>query len=117
MGELGALFNPGMRHELEERRSKAMRREEEGNARDGDLRIDLESGVAVINAPGSADSGRPQREATPAPAERAGSETPADATADHESAASTEQSATAARSDQLPALRPRGKRGMAASAR
>ena len=48
MGELGALFNPGMRHELEERRSKAMRREEEGNARDGDLRIDLESGVAVI---------------------------------------------------------------------
>ena len=31
-----ALFNPGMRHELEERRSKAMRREEEGNARDGD---------------------------------------------------------------------------------
>ena len=53
MGELGALFNPGMRHELEERRAKAMRREEEGNARDGDLRIDLESGVAVINIPGA----------------------------------------------------------------
>ena len=52
MGELGALFNPGMRHELEERRARAARREEEGNARDGDLRIDLESGVAVINAPG-----------------------------------------------------------------
>ena len=52
MGELGALFNPGMRHELEERRSKAMRREEEGNARDGDLRIDLESGVAVIAVDG-----------------------------------------------------------------
>ena len=51
MGELGALFNPGMRHELEERRSKAARREEEGNARDGDLRIDLDSGVAVINVP------------------------------------------------------------------
>ena len=57
MGELGALFNPGMRHELEERRSKAMRREEEGNARDGDLRIDLESGVAVINVP-AADTDR-----------------------------------------------------------
>ena len=55
MGELGALFNPGMRHELEERRAKAARREEEGNARDGDLRIDLESGVAVINAQGDDD--------------------------------------------------------------
>ncbi|GGL95854.1 DUF6191 domain-containing protein [Nakamurella endophytica] len=56
LGELGALFNPGMRHEMEERRSKAMRREEEGNARDGDLRIDLESGVAVINSPGGRDA-------------------------------------------------------------
>jgi hypothetical protein len=51
LGELGALFNPGMRHEIEERKSKANRREEEGNARDGDLRIDLSSGVAVINVP------------------------------------------------------------------
>src|ERR1700712_5238649 len=51
MGELGALFNPGMRHEIEERESKGNRREEEGNARDGDLRIDLASGVAVINIP------------------------------------------------------------------
>jgi hypothetical protein len=48
LGEFGALFNPGMRHELEERRAKQMLREEEGNARKGDLRIDLESGVAVI---------------------------------------------------------------------
>ena len=63
MGELGALFNPGMRHELEERRSKAMRREEEGNARDSDLRIDLESGVAVINAPGRAGGSAPPAEA------------------------------------------------------
>ena len=39
-----------MRHEMEERQSKASRREEEGNARDGDdVRIDLESGVAVID--------------------------------------------------------------------
>lgn len=52
LGELGALFNPGMRHEIEERKSKANRREEEGNARDGDIRIDLASGVAVINLPG-----------------------------------------------------------------
>jgi len=49
MGELGALFNPGMRHEIAERQAKAIRREEEGNARDGDLRIDLASGVAVIS--------------------------------------------------------------------
>ncbi|MBM9465794.1 DUF6191 domain-containing protein [Nakamurella leprariae] len=49
LGDLGALFNPGMRHELAERRSRAMRREEEGHGRDGDLRIDFESGVAVIN--------------------------------------------------------------------
>ena len=40
-----------MRHEIEERESKANRREEEGNARDGDLRIDLASGVAVIGIP------------------------------------------------------------------
>ena len=57
LGELGALFNPGMRHELEERRSRALRREEEGNARDGDVRIDLDSGVAVINAPARSDAG------------------------------------------------------------
>jgi hypothetical protein len=49
MGELGALFNPGMRHEIEERQSKASRREEEGQADPGNLRIDLLSGVAVIN--------------------------------------------------------------------
>ncbi|GAA2000653.1 DUF6191 domain-containing protein [Nakamurella flavida] len=54
MGELGALFNPGMRHELAERKAKALRREEEGNAGDGELRIDLETGVATIKiqAPG-----------------------------------------------------------------
>lgn len=59
MGELGALFNPGMRHEIEERESKQNRREEEGNARDGDLRIDLASGVAVINVPGRAAGAGP----------------------------------------------------------
>ncbi len=54
MGELGALFNPGMRHEIEERQSKAMRREEEGSARKGNLRIDLDSGVAIISVGGAA---------------------------------------------------------------
>jgi len=48
MGELGALFNPGMRHEIAERKAKAARREEEGNADPGNLRIDLLSGIAVI---------------------------------------------------------------------
>lgn len=56
MGELGALFNPGMRHELEERRAKALRREEEGNARDGDYRIDLDSGVVTFTAEPEADA-------------------------------------------------------------
>ncbi len=58
MGELGALFNPGMRHEIEERQSKAVRREEEGNARDGDQQIDLDSGVAVIDLSGRAERER-----------------------------------------------------------
>ncbi len=70
MGELGALFNPGMRHEIEERESKQNRREEEGNARDGDLRIDLASGVAVINIPGRASAG--PHDENQAPAEQAG---------------------------------------------
>ncbi|AZI58132.1 hypothetical protein EH165_08255 [Nakamurella antarctica] len=51
MGPLGEIFNPGMRHEIEERRSKALRREEEGHGRDSDLRIDLESGFVVIESP------------------------------------------------------------------
>lgn len=55
MGPLGEIFNPGMRHEIEERRSKALRREEDGNARDADLRIDLESGFVNIVAPASDD--------------------------------------------------------------
>lgn len=48
LGELGALFNPGMRHEMEEKRAKQMLREEEGTGRKGRLGIDLDSGVAVI---------------------------------------------------------------------
>ena len=122
MGELGALFNPGMRHELEERQSKAARREEEGNARDGDLRIDLESGVAVINITGSdddqdgergngasADAGSAsatQPEATARPAGRHAAESADD---DDRSAAEIKP--------EPPALRPRGKRGMSAANR
>lgn len=62
MGELGALFNPGMRHEIEERQSKASRREEEGQADPGNLRIDLLSGVAVINMRGKADEQHPEED-------------------------------------------------------
>ncbi len=54
LGELGALFNPGMRHEEEEKRAKQMLREEEGTGRQGRLGIDLESGVVVIGADGAA---------------------------------------------------------------
>lgn len=57
MGELGAMFNPGMRHEIAERKAKAARREEEGTADPGNLRIDLLSGIAVINlGPGAQDA-------------------------------------------------------------
>jgi hypothetical protein len=97
MGELGALFNPGMRHELEERQAKAARREEEGNARDGDLRIDLESGVAVINIHESDDD----------------DDSP-DQAADQNGAPAVEAAAGRATAEKPdPAvLRPRGKRGM-----
>lgn len=128
MGELGALFNPGMRHELEERRARAARREEEGNARDGDLRIDLDSGVAVINAPDDDDgddrAGDPQERATDAPA-NAGTEAgpaavdsdePADQPAN---AATAVHASAAAEPNDAPAAppRPRGKRAMSASKR
>ena len=139
MGELGALFNPGMRHELEERRSKAMRREEEGNARDGDLRIDLESGVAVINVPG-ADGGTAEQSSVSGP-DRAAEQvevaepgTAADkdqapledrpdhaaadlCTADPSILAATPAAAAAAAAAAPAQPRPRGKRGLAASSR
>ena len=146
MGELGALFNPGMRHELEERRSKAMRREEEGNARDGDLRIDLESGVAVIAVDGEegesasategdsdgsdielADAGSAVGDSTAVPV-NAGSAVddtavPAEAAsaagAPRVGATESDRSAAEAASAESPEapaeLRPRGKRGLAAS--
>lgn len=50
MGELGVLFNPGMRHEQEEKLAKQMLREDEGTGRKGRRGIDLESGVVVIGA-------------------------------------------------------------------
>lgn len=50
LGELGALFNPGMRHEEEEKRAKEMLREDEGTGRKGRLNIDLASGVVVIGS-------------------------------------------------------------------
>jgi len=117
MGELGALFNPGMRHELEERQSKAARREEEGNARDGDLRIDLESGVAVINVPGDdEDTDQSAVDSKARPDRATAGETNADRTtadqvpADQIPADQIEEAAK-------PVLRPRGKRGMSTANR
>ncbi len=138
MGELGALFNPGMRHELEERQAKAARREEEGNAKDGDLRIDLESGVAVINAPdGQQGAGTAAPAASPAKDRPAASaedqpaasaedrpaasaeDRPAedlDPTADDSPAAVVPKKSRSASPSAKPAeqLRPRGKRGVSA---
>ena len=141
MGELGALFNPGMRHELEERQAKASRREEEGNARDGDLRIDLESGVAVINIPGedaaeAVPAGTSDSQGTAEATDEApqasgaalvsidsdGQPTDADAqptaTADEADAAEADAAEAEAAEPAAPAaLRPRGKRGLPASHR
>ena len=126
MGELGALFNPGMRHELEERQAKAARREEEGNARDGDLRIDLESGVAVINVAGTdahevaaeAEDATEAADANGEPAAAAAA--PAgEPVAHHPNAKKPSDDATTnAEQDGPPAptVRPRGKRGLSHSA-
>lgn len=116
MGELGALFNPGMRHELEERQAKASRREEEGNGRDGDLRIDLESGVAVIGVVG-ADS--EEKVAAAGPNESRSAEAPASAGTASEGTASGDGVATGAeRPPSAPVpVKPRGKRGLSHSAR
>jgi hypothetical protein len=118
MGELGALFNPGMRHELEERQSKAARREEEGNARDGDLRIDLESGVAVININGGDDDQDGERGNGASADADNGSGTTSEATGRHaaDSPDQDDQSAAGVKPEP-PALRPRGKRGMSAANR
>jgi hypothetical protein len=121
MGELGALFNPGMRHELEERRARAARREEEGNARDGDLRIDLESGVAVINAPDN-DEAAAEEQASAAAAEEPGSaaadSAPDTAPTQEEEDGSPSETASDDSGEARPASpRPRGKRGLAASKR
>jgi hypothetical protein len=135
MGELGALFNPGMRHELEERQAKAARREEEGNARDGDLRIDLESGVAVINIPGAgdepvgiADDDSPQRGTSRGVEAAAADQSSGTAQGDGPALSNTSPQSTSPQSDTprdqnegaptgAPELRPRGKRGMSASHR
>jgi Family of unknown function (DUF6191) len=129
MGELGALFNPGMRHELEERRAKAARREEEGNARDGDLRIDLESGVAVINIHGddaagedsAGDRGAAETVARDDDQGDGANVTRPDSTNTAEPARQdlTEAAGVVASSDAAAPerLRPRGKRGMSASTR
>ena len=113
MGELGALFNPGMRHELEERQSKAARREEEGNARDADLRIDLESGVAVINIPGD-EHDLPADEEQPEGEER---RTVGNHAATGEPAQPTGQASAEDQPAPDPVLKPRGKRGFSASSR
>lgn len=75
LGEIGALFNPGMRHEIEERRRKQSHREEAGNADPGKLGIDLLSGTAVINMGSRRDQDADQRsDAAGADTERSGAE-------------------------------------------
>lgn len=72
MGELGVLFNPGMRHEQEEKLAKQMLREDEGTGRKGRLGIDLESGVVIIGSPSADPAAEPDVDGTDsAPAKRA----------------------------------------------
>ena len=110
MGELGALFNPGMRHELQERQAKAARREEEGNATDGDLRIDLESGVAVINVPADGQAQGPVDE------HRADNGAAVESPEPAAPPAKDPEAKDPAAKDPA-AVRPRGKRGLSASHR
>jgi hypothetical protein len=70
--ELGALFNPGMRHEQERREKLAVLREDEGNSADPPSTVDLDLGVAILRRPKpkaqpGAD-GKPAKPAAPAPA-------------------------------------------------
>lgn len=81
-----------------------MRREEEGNARDGDLRIDLESGVAVINSP--AGSASPAADAvTPIPAQP-GEQGDSSAVAAESSASGPDSTDTPAAAEADPARSP-----------
>ena len=65
MEELGALFNPGMRHEQQRREQLEVLRDEEGNAADPPSTVDLDTGVAVIRLPRPA--GPPDDDTDPEP--------------------------------------------------
>lgn len=106
MGELGVLFNPGMRHEQEEKLAKQMLREDEGTGRKGRLGIDLESGVVVIGA-GPAHSGQ-QAAGQPSHARAAGE--PATAEAQPTDTGATEAA------DIAPVARRSGSRNVASDA-
>lgn len=89
MGELGVLFNPGMRHEQEEKLAKQMLREDEGTGRKGRLGIDLESGVVVIGSLSADPAAEPEVEGTAEP----GARTEADASAEPRAGAEADASA------------------------
>jgi Family of unknown function (DUF6191) len=59
MEELAALFNPGMRHEQEQREKMAVLREDEGNSADPPSTVDLDAGVAVLRLPRMPDATPP----------------------------------------------------------
>ncbi|REF00130.1 DUF6191 domain-containing protein [Thermomonospora umbrina] len=51
--EFDALYNSAKRHELRERRTSLMLRDEEGDAAPPRDRVDLDAGIAVIRRPDS----------------------------------------------------------------
>jgi hypothetical protein len=74
--ELGALFNPGMRHEQERREKLELLREDEGNAADPPSTVDLDAGIAVLRLPKGAGPKVDRPPGGPAPTPPA-AETPA----------------------------------------
>lgn len=69
VGPFEILFNPGAKHRQEELASRELRREIDGTADPGQVRIDLESGVVVITsahqATGQPDDQEPPPETDP----------------------------------------------------
>ncbi|MFF7453674.1 DUF6191 domain-containing protein [Kitasatospora sp. NPDC008115] len=57
--QLHAQFAAGKQHQLDERRSTLMLRDEEGDGAPPRTRVDLASGVAVVVAPSGSPSGSP----------------------------------------------------------
>ncbi|WP_394614261.1 DUF6191 domain-containing protein [Lentzea sp. JNUCC 0626] len=57
IGELGATFEQGKRHELEFRKEERQLRDEEGDGAPPRSSVDLEAGTAVVKVPSQRQAG------------------------------------------------------------